>query len=316
MNKERIIKPTFNLVSPELPSGSAWLVNCLLELGVSAWNPWDVVIPNEWIRIADNQFRYNDPNNSWQQTLPSLRLGNTFDFDQKQSVFVSHRWPCTLPAARQHVLFVRDPRDMLYSHWRREKHNQADFNLSFSSFVDVQYHHYPLSYQEYLLLYLQLWMQAYDADKHLVVKFEDYRQDAFKTLHRTQSFLDLTVSTAKLKHAVLKSDFKVCQQVEQQLAATGNLQRKFNFSATACEYKKKHIESNQFELSPAFNDICAWLGYEATSPKKVTNERPLSEANKNQITAAIYHGSEQSVDSGLVDLLADCDLKHDWRFLT
>ncbi len=63
---------TFNVISPELPAGSAWLANCMIELGVAVWNPWDVVIPNEWQQINKTMYRYNDANNNWQQTLPSL----------------------------------------------------------------------------------------------------------------------------------------------------------------------------------------------------------------------------------------------------
>ncbi|MCF6226980.1 MAG: hypothetical protein L3J22_11865 [Xanthomonadales bacterium] len=38
----------FDVVSPALPCGAAWLASCLFEVGIPSWNPWGMNNTEDW----------------------------------------------------------------------------------------------------------------------------------------------------------------------------------------------------------------------------------------------------------------------------
>ncbi len=252
----------FDIVSPELPAGSAWLVNCLLELNVAVWQPWDVAINGEWQRISANRYGYLKPNQQWHQTLPALKQGRVFDFQADLSGRASHRWASLTASNKRLILFVRDPRDLLFSQWRRNQFNVAGFSDSFEQFLQSNYHHYPINQVDFLRLFLKLWQIESEKFNHVLIRFEDYKTNPDATLKKVLRFLQVERTDEQVELALSASDFSVVKQTEDELFERGVLQRKFNYASQPFEYQQ-HMSQLQLNMMGAgFNEICSWLDYQ------------------------------------------------------
>jgi len=252
---------TFDVVSPELPSGAAWLANCFLELNIPVWRPWDIEIDNEWRRLAPFHYQYSDRLQPWKQTLPALQYLREYHFNPGHAACIHHQWPFSYKKKRRLIFFVRDPRDALFSYWRRTRHNEEDFNLSFEHFVHSRYFHHPFSFREYLLLFLQQWKNHLSGHNHLIVRFEDYRTNARKTLTRILDFLDIPVESDLVDRALVHSDFLALKRVEDQIEKSTQLKNRFNYAGIAFEYQKSYTPAMHKCLGADFDDVCKWLGY-------------------------------------------------------
>ncbi|WP_223788536.1 sulfotransferase domain-containing protein [Marinicella meishanensis] len=267
---------SFEVVSSELPSGCAWLVNCLLESGISVWRPWEVDIEGEWHRTSPYHYRYNAQAEPWFQTLPALQWCRQFHFDAKHSARATHRWAGTVDGRRKLILFVRDPRDMLFSQWRRQCHNHPETPVSFVQFLQSKYHQYPCTYVEYIQLFMLMWQRHVTQFDHHIVRFEDYRQDATATLNSVLQFLQIDRPASVIQQAVNQSDFQKVKQREDQLAAQGQLTRKFNFAGQAFEYQQQDHTAYHGLFDPAFSQVTDWLGY-APLPQPAAHIKTLFE---------------------------------------
>ena len=252
---------TFDVVSPELPCGAAWLANCLLEMKIPVWRPWDIEIDNEWKRLAPYLYQYSDREQLWKQTLPALRYLREFHFNPGHAACIRHQWPFSYQNMRRLIFFVRDPRDALFSYWRRARHNEKGFNLSFENFVHSRFFHHPFSFREYLLLFLQQWKNHLSGHNYLIVRFEDYRTNARQTLTKILDFLNIPVEDDLVNRALVCSDFSAIKRVEDQMEKNAQLKRKFNYAGTPFEYQKSYTPEMHECLGTDFDDVCKWLGY-------------------------------------------------------
>jgi len=252
---------TFDVVSPELPCGAAWLANCFLELNISAWNPWGIEVEKEWKRLAPYHYQYTASEQPWKQTLPALEYMREFQFEPGYAACFGHQWPNAFENNRPLVFFVRDPRDALFSHWRRTVHNEKTFDLSFEEFVHTRYYHHPFSFRDYLLTFLQQWKNYLSEANHLIIRFEDYRYDARQTLHKVLSFLKMGSEEDQITRALAYSDFSAIKDVEDQMEKKASLKRRYNFAGIAFEYQKSYTPAMHQCLGTDFDDVCNWLGY-------------------------------------------------------
>ncbi len=271
---------TFDVISPELPCGVAWLANCFLELNIPVWKPWDIETKNEWQRLAPFHYQYTARQLPWKQTLPALQYLHEYQFNPKHAACFRHQWPLAYENKRQLILFVRDPRDALYSHWRRAKHNDPAFNLTFEAFVHSRYFHYPVSFREYQLLFLQLWKNYLSNYDHLVIRFEDYKADAKQTLKKVLDFISVEAGEDQINRALAHSDFSVLKNIEDRLEKRGLLERRFNYTGTAFEYQQRYTPMMHDCIGSDFDPIYQWLGYtnyadarEQSSPTQVSDKR-------------------------------------------
>lgn len=253
-----------DIVSPELPCGSAWLVNCLLELDVPVFKPWNANVPGEWEALGNYHYRYASAEEPWQRSLPALQHGRRFHFLAQPVPRVQHVWPYFYPGTAKTIFFVRDPRDALYSAWRRQRGtNPVAKDVDFAAFASGRYHHYPLTWSEYVLLFLRLWQAALAEREYLVLRYEDYRHDAAATLHRAVEFLGMKVDAVALHRAAQLSTFERLQRIEADLLACGAIDRPLNRAGCAYEYRHCFDAAMHCALGPRFASVYAWLGYEA-----------------------------------------------------
>lgn len=250
---------TIDIASPELPSGAAWLANCLIELGVPAWKPWGCDDAAHWCALEDGRWRYVGGDNGWSRVLPALRGGRTFRFRTGSCVRVHHTWPDVLPRARRHLLFVRDPCDALYSAWRRVE-PEGDPAQSFRAFCMAPYGHFPLSRVDYLRVFLRCWRSEAQRHPLHIVRFEDYRRDAVATLGSVAGWLELGVDARTVAEAAAASTVDRVRDEDCRLHGLGIVERLIVRGAAPGECARDVDTATASWLAHAFADERAWLG--------------------------------------------------------
>ena len=231
------------IVSPQAPCGVGWLGNCLLELGISLWQPWDRPTNCLWERIESYRYRFLDRSgrvSTWRQTLPALEAGRVFDFNPALVPKISHRRQRVLSADKKLIFFVRDPRDALYSEWRRQAVNNEGYGLSFEQFLAAPFHNQPHSNLEYLRCFLEAWQAALSDTQHIILRFEDYRLAPYETLRRALGYLSLDYSQSQIHAALAASDFRVGKAIEAQREDAGTLKSRLYRAGIRMEYRQTY----------------------------------------------------------------------------
>lgn len=302
-----------DLVSPEAPSGAAWLVNCLLELGVAAWKPWGSDDRADWHHLDARRYRYVAGDNGWSRVLPALSSGRTFDFRQGHCVRAHHAWPDLYPLAKHSLLFMRDPREALYSAWQRQRRAQPNAAADFIAFCASRFFHYPVSWQDYLLLFLRVWRRAIERDDAKIVRFEDYRHDALATLLDVTAYLGIAITREAAQRAVEASSVERIKAEDRRLLATGVVDALIVRGTPPGEDLRHFDETIRREVGSRFNELCDWLHYPTTAA--VARPRPLHsqhEVHARILAAFAYAGIAIDragwLSTAVFDAVADIDL--------
>ncbi len=212
-----------DIASAELPCGASWIANVLLELGLPIFNPWGADTRAEWHCLGLRRFRYRRADEGWRRLLPGLRDQRLFDLRARPLPRVGHHWPRQyrpLPA----ILVIRDPRDALYSAWRRERKLGAiPAELSFIDFINAPFRHWPLSWAGYLALHTESWLRQVGSGGGLVLRFEDFKARPLEQAERVLDFLRVRTRPGQVEHAVVASDHAQIQTAEAELLARGSV---------------------------------------------------------------------------------------------
>lgn len=202
------------IVSAPMPTGVAWLVNCLMELDIRTtpdgayWQDepgGSRLIPAE---VHENLLWY----------LPALHRRQSFDFAADDAeVFWDHRLTFVCYPARPTVLFVRDPRDTIYSQFRRLVHHGSYRESQGDLFAYLhQRETWPISFPllfdlppaDTLAYYYITALQLVPPEQLLVVRFEDSKRDPAGQLRRVLDFLGIQRSEARIQAALAQSDVR------------------------------------------------------------------------------------------------------------
>lgn len=213
---------TIDLVSPEAPSGAGWLANCFIELGIPAWKPWNADDREHWIDLGGHRYRHRLDGSPWSRVLPALVDGRELQFRAGDAVRVHHVWPGVYPRAERTILFLRDPCDALHSAWHRQLRSATIAgDTEFGAFCASRFYHYPVSWADYLLLFLRVWHAALREFGGIVVSFEAYRRDAHATLAETLDRLAIRAKPADIARAVEASSLARVHEAEHNMLAAG-----------------------------------------------------------------------------------------------
>lgn len=253
--------PAFDvdIVSCALPSGVAWLFSCLLELRVPAWKPWNADSRLEWQPRGEFTYRYWCAGDPWSRLAPALVSGREFAFREQPVPRFTHGWPGAHPACPRTILVVRDPRDALYSAWRRD---EADTGLDGSSpdrFITYANGCDPgLDYRraDYWDRFHAAWFRYLAGKEYLVVRFEDLKRQPLDALDLICRFLALPAGAGELMRAAAASDFDIVLRVDQALVSRGVFDRPINRAGTVEEYRTTYSAAMQAVFSRA--DSATW----------------------------------------------------------
>lgn len=196
-----------NLVSPPFACGVAWLVNLLLALDIRASNAG---FPRHW-HERGRQSRIDDQalaHLKWH--LPVLHQRVDFSFREAIDIVWEHRLDFACHAPCPTILFVRDPRDSIYSIYRRQYEAHYGF-LEYLARPDIWPDHFPglfgLPPFETYAYYVSFWLAMEACTPLLVVRFEDAKADPVGTAERVLGFLGVTRTRNEIDLAIESSSF-------------------------------------------------------------------------------------------------------------
>lgn len=262
------------VASPEFPCGSAWLANCLLELGVPLWHLWGFDTHEEWIPIDGSVHRYAAEHQPWRQTLASLVPGREFTFRKGIAVRFSHEWPWNMGPAARVVLMVRDPRDALYSEWQRHRHNlHLPDHVPFGEFLRSPFFGGPVSVVDTLWLSLRCWIGFRDAlpSRIKLLRFEDWKRDPVTALRDVVEWMGVPADARSIRGAVDASDVRNLQRIEEALITNDPAARRFNRRGQPEEWRIAW-QSDWFDaLGGHWQPVLASLAYEPLVRPGVAN---------------------------------------------
>ncbi len=253
---------TVHVVSPQLPCGAAWLANALLELRVPIGNLWGFDTAAEWQREDDGSLRYAAANLPWRQTLASLRLGRRFQFRAGFEARFSHEFPWQGTDADCTIVMVRDPRDALYSEFRRHQRNLGlPGDIDLPEFSASPFMQGPISQRDLLWLHMRCWLRPRAGRAIHFLRFEDCKQQPLQTLQRVAGWLDLPVIGSELADAVAASEVRHLQAIESQLARHDPSARQFNRLGQAYEWRQRWSQDWHESLGAHWQDVLLRLQY-------------------------------------------------------
>lgn len=192
------------LISSREPSGATWLINCFLELGIKTFRNSR---KGMW-QQDDRGYLLSPHEEILKKWLPSLWEHDYFQFRDDVEIQWSHEWPTTMHAQHQVIYFVRDPRDSLYSRYRRESPDQSFED--FIKFPDVQT---LLNKTDNWRLFNLAWLEHPD---YKVFRFEDYKQDAEKVLLEVLNFIGFVCSSTEIDRVVNLSTYGKAADAESK----------------------------------------------------------------------------------------------------
>lgn len=264
-----------DIVSPQFPCGAAWLANALLELGFALPELWGFDTAREWLDLGDGRWRYVAEDGPWAQTLAGPRPGREFQLAERPRLRFTHAFPWQIERAPRTVLFVRDPRDALYSEWRRHQRNEGlDPDIGLPAFARAGFWGGPVAYADLLWLHLACWLhpdtldlapesvREAASDRVLLLRFEDTKTDPAACLRRVLDWLGLSRSPTAIEAAVAASRVERLQRVEADRAMEAG-SRVYNRAGLAFEWQRAWWPHWHGLLGPHWAPLLQTLGYPA-----------------------------------------------------
>jgi hypothetical protein len=145
------------IVSPPFACGVAWLINALLELDIKVTNAG--FNPGHWIDTDSGSQLSAKALKHLVWHLPALHQRQLFKFPESLEVEWEHRLDFASGEPRPTILFVRDPRDAVYSLYRRNYEKDRSF-ISYLNRPDVWPDHFPNLFQALFYLFFSLNFKA------------------------------------------------------------------------------------------------------------------------------------------------------------
>jgi hypothetical protein len=201
-------------------------------------------------------WRLDPRENILKQWLPILSEQEYFYFGEEVEVQWMHEWPTDAEFGFRVLYFIRDPRDALYSRYRRER-----ATLSFKEYLAFPDAFSLLDKIDHWIAFNEAWL-AHPCIK--VIRFEDYKADAFGVLKETVNWLGLTRSDADLRKAVEKSSFERAAEAERAYLRENGGGQLINRAGKAGEWCSLTEENEAIEeITRRCAFLLCQLGYEA-----------------------------------------------------
>ncbi len=277
------------VASPELPCGAAWLASALLELGVPLWRPWGIDDTDAWIPLAGNHWRYAFPGSGWSRLVPALVDGRCFRLRTRPVPRFTHAWPGQLPVTPRVVVVVRDPRDALYSAWRRARRGGQPVPASFAGWAADEHRELPMSRAQHTRIWWQAWLTHLAGTPHRVLRFEDFKRAPRAALRAMLAFLGVRTpgrAAARARRAAQHEHFAAAERtlLDRGVIATPTLA-----GGVPYEWRGHFTEADHASLGPGWDGLLAALGYEAMPP--ALRGREAARIDADATVAALLRGS-------------------------
>jgi len=251
------------LASPREPSGATWLINCFLELGIKTYrNSADFV----WQQNSNGQYFLTEREQLLRKWLPALTDQDLFDFRDDIEVQWLHEWPQKKHADYQVIYFVRDPRDSLFSRYKRENPE-----LSLREFIDFPDTGSLFDKVDNWALFNRFWL-SHPSLK--TFRFEDYKKSATQTLIEILEYLNLSYSEASIQLAIENSTYERAVECERKYREE-NLEDQETINRGGKVGEWKGLNDNDWlteQIERRCSDVLDKLGYDHS--RAVTDNIP------------------------------------------
>ena len=256
---------TINVVSPPFACGVAWLINCLMELDLRTSN----------ITFGVDQWTLDNKKSQWslsQQArdhlswhLPALHKKNTFEFQEAINIRWEHRLDFASFGARKTVLFIRDPRDAVYSLYKRNYEENIKF-IEYLEQPDEWPDHFPGIFQlpplETYAYYCWFWLKMADVMPLKVIRFEDAKSKPIEVIEEVLGFIEVERSIPAISDAVDGSSLHNARQaMEKMESITGKTFATIRQGRVG-EWVDSYREIKKIDQSSLIKDILLELGYD------------------------------------------------------
>ncbi len=200
------------IASPVEPSGASWILNCLLELGIVIHHrPVERNVFRRdggmWIE-EDGGVRLHPRAGVLAKWMPALAGKGVHRFRDDVEVIYVQEAPPAEPPAGPGLTFVRDPRDAIWSAYRR-----LDPEIDFAAFVGWPNHRTLLDRPANWARFVDGWLARPGV---LPLRFEDYKRDDVATLARALDHLELPCSRERIEAAAAASTFERARDAEER----------------------------------------------------------------------------------------------------
>jgi hypothetical protein len=198
----------FQIVSPPFACGIAWLVNALIALDIKTTHAnfgerhWEQK-EDGWSvspRVAEHL--------KWH--LPILHAKEKFMFPEAIDIRWEHRLDFA-NSPRPTILVVRDPRDAIYSLYRRNYAPAIDF-IPYLNRPDEWPQHFPGLFQlppfETYTYFSKYWLAMSAHMPVQLIHFEDVKLHPEQTLDTVLEFIGISRSPAAIQQAIASSGFE------------------------------------------------------------------------------------------------------------
>ena len=206
------------IVSPPFSCGVAWLVNLLLELDIKTTNVG--FGQNHW--FSENEFTVieAEPLKHLKWHLPILHRQEKFVFQKDIEVFWEHRLDFVNQGYRKSVLFIRDPRDAIYSLYSRNYREHYPFEVYLKR-QDEWPDHFPGLFQlppfETFTYFVFFWMTIGNFMPVKIVNFKDTKATPPKTAKEILDFLEIDRTDQEIDEAVRNSSFENAKRAMNEM---------------------------------------------------------------------------------------------------
>jgi hypothetical protein len=264
------VRPIVEIVSSASPCGVTFLLNILVELELLIYAGRMGVF---WSFNGEDATPSPSLQRKFGLWIPSLNK-DRFRFRDGESAFTwSHDWPQRQDAGRKRILFVRDPRDALFSQYKRSGTAEP-----VERFLQEPVRPLGTTRIHRFCLQKSLWMELSDPDRFLIVRFEELKQDPLTWTRKILQFAGLQRDDDAILAAVRKSSTdKVKAELDRTMQQSGIVEATGNIIRKGMPFEWKSAP-DRADLAlygdPYTRHVLGKLGYDGAAP---ASERPAAD---------------------------------------
>ena len=291
----------FYLVSAPFPCGVAWLVNVLLELDLKTTHCGPDYKNSHWsLDDSGNHQIHPQAREHLRWHLPAIEQNAKFHFEPNIEIHWEHRLDFARHWHRPTILFTRDGRDAVYSHYRRHHAEVESFDnfLSVSSeWPDHSPDMFGLPTAETWGLFNLYWLEMSKVIPVHVVRFEDTKTDPVEVVKGVLNFLGVERPMREIQRAIEASTFEAAQQQEEKVANSSNQSTRGNHRrGQPYEWREHFTEQYLAAFSGIADEALRQLGYSSVKKSTVcptqvnTQDQPFFSERVGEVRQAIQEG--------------------------
>lgn len=192
------------IVNSQMQSGTSWIENCLMELGIQVDEEPKVLFKYKG-RYSNTHSEYSllPSAEASKPAIPILMFKDKFIFlNDIFGLFRAHNFPeTTFHKITKTIIAVRDPRDTMWSQYKFDP-----MGMDFAHWLEVNNR-------------LKMWIQFHESHLKLTdiafFKFEDYKKDPVNHLKNILKFINFNASDQEIELAVMNSSMEKTQEGEK-----------------------------------------------------------------------------------------------------